>query len=392
MVSPWRRGTQISSRAGHGMFFLFAMIVTVSWLIPVTFSEPFRVRSPDSSRRQLSVALGLATFPLIQLPEVPQAASDSELLFNSIEDKLTEAAAMTYNTENRLMYNTAKRAPHDPFRALTCGDFIRSLPDKCVVCVGEEHDHPLHHAAELQLLESLRAATPRSKPLALGLEMFVQCDEHRRALDDFALGKISLDVLQQRTNWSETWGYPILYYAELLNYARDHDIQLVPLNCPLRLSTFAKILGVQGFIGQPSMPYIDLSNREHRSFFMEEFFGNSVNKLPADLVQRQYEAQTMREEFMAAGAAAHLKTVGGRLMMISGRSHVSRRHGIPDRIIRRLDKSFSPPITLLLQSVDWCERHGSLSGQIPVCKKLPETRDADWVWFTERKKGFPTPF
>lgn len=221
--------------------------------------------------------------------------------------------------------------------------------------------------------------------------MFVQCREHRSALADFSAGKIPLDVLQQRTNWRDTWGYPILYYAELLNYARDHDIQLVPLNCPLRLSTFAKILGVEGFIGQPSMPQIDLSNSEHRSFFMEEFFGKSVGKLPADLVQRQYEAQTMREEFMAAGSATHLKTVGGRLMVISGRSHVTRRHGIPDRIYRRLDKSFSPPVTLLLQSVDWCERQGSLSGQIPVCK-LPETKDADWVWFTERKKGFPTPF
>jgi len=262
---------------------------------------------------------------------------------------------------------------------------VSSLPPQGVLCVGEEHDSPLHHAAELRLLQALREATPGTTPLALGMEMLVQCDAHRQALHDFSKGTASLSELHDQTNWENSWGYDIDYYADLLTYARDNEIQIVPLNCPLALSTFAKMFSTRSFLQggrgkQTGFPVdVDFSSQLHREHFMASFFtANARASLPNEVLQKQYEAHTLREEFMAAGAAYHEKTVGGRIMVLSGRSHVEGRYGIPDRIHRRLGKhGFQAPTTMLLQGVDFPDRHRFIRNAI-------SQKFADWLWLTDK--------
>jgi uncharacterized iron-regulated protein len=298
---------------------------------------------------------------------------------------------MNYNFEHRRMLNTASGIHCDPIALLASNraGLFNDLPAQGVVCVGEEHNHPLHHAAEVEMLQSLREQTPQSTHLALGLEMFGQTDEHRRALKDFVFGKDTLDDLQRRTNWNNTWGWPMVNYAKLLSYAKDSKIEIVPLNCPVAISRSVRILGAEGFTRLPSFPSTDLSNEAHRSHFVQTYFGNKADKVPERLKQRAYETQTIREEFMAAAASSHLQDKGGRLMVVTGRSHIEGRFGVPDRIRRRFNEHGTDysPTTLLMQSTDWHENDNNEVS--PDIQTFPGTDVADWVWYTERVKEPP---
>jgi hypothetical protein len=122
---------------------------------------------------------------------------------------------------------------------------------------------------------------------------------------------------------------------------------------------------------------------------VQTYFGNKADKVPERLKQRAYETQTIREEFMAAAASSHLQDKGGRLMVVTGRSHIEGRFGVPDRIRRRFNEHGTDysPTTLLMQSTDWHENDNNEVS--PDIQTFPGTDVADWVWYTERVKEPP---
>jgi len=338
-------------------------------------------------RRELLRAAGLSIDVLTTAPRDAEAVSR----YANIDMDMAALNRMDYEFEHRRMFNTASRIYCDPIALLESNNaaLFNDLPAQGIVCVGEEHNHPLHHAAEVQILQSLREQTPQRTHLALGLEMFGQTRQHRSALEDFVFGKDTLDDLQRRTNWDDTWGWPMANYAKLLTYAKDSNIEIVPLNCPVAISRSVRLMGAEGFTLLSDFPTTDLSNQAHRSHFVETYFGNKADKVPERLKQRVYETQTIREEFMAAAASMHLQDKGGRLMVVTGRSHIEGRFGVPDRIRRRFNKhgvDYSPT-TLLMQSADW--RETDHNGASPDIQIFPGTDVADWVWYTERVKEFP---
>merc|ERR1719277_1761404 len=148
--------------------------------------------------------------------------------------------------------------------------------------------------------------------------MFYNIKDHRQALEDFVFGTDTLQDLMRRTQWESTWGWPISNYAKLLNYAKAEGIRIVGLNAPERVSNFVKHNGIQGLLGKPKIPEMDLSNRNHLARFMagplaeDHRIAGTVRAnqsavladLPLDL-KRIYEEQILREEWMAAAVAGH---------------------------------------------------------------------------------------
>lgn len=96
--------------------------------------------------------------------------------------------------------------------------------------LGENHDDPFHHAAQLAIIKGLQKS---GRTLAIGLEMFSTTSQVK--LDRWVAGKLSLKEFKQEysRNWTLPWGL----YEEILLYARDQRIPLVGLNLPRGISS-----------------------------------------------------------------------------------------------------------------------------------------------------------
>lgn len=92
-----------------------------------------------------------------------------------------------------------------------------------LVFVGELHDQPAHHRAQLRVLQAFHEA---DRPVALGLEMFRA--ESQPALDRWAAGELPLGEFLRV--YYDNWNLPWAFYADLLEYARDHRIPVLGLN------------------------------------------------------------------------------------------------------------------------------------------------------------------
>jgi uncharacterized iron-regulated protein len=251
--------------------------------------------------------------------------------------------------------------------------------------MGEEHNHPMHHRAEYRMLKALREHTPAHVPLALGLEMFEGTKDHSAALNDFVFGSDDLHDLKRRTNWNQTWGWPIWHWAKILNYAKSNQIRVVGMNAPAKVSDFIERNGIHGLLGRPRFPDVDLSDSVHLEQFVTEKPSSAAVLARSELeMAHAYEAQTLREEWMAQSLASHSRKHGGRILSIMGRNHVAGRRGVPNRIHRRLQPlDWVAPFTILLQGAEWHPKDSAL----PKCADLPGTEKADWLWYVEHKKG-----
>jgi len=106
--------------------------------------------------------------------------------------------------------------------------FAQALPDLFrarLVFVGELHDQPSHHAAQLRLVRAFHEA---DRPVAVGLEMFRA--ESQPTLDRWVRGTLSLEEFLPA--YYDNWNFPWVYYRDLFLYAREHGIPLVGLNVP----------------------------------------------------------------------------------------------------------------------------------------------------------------
>jgi len=278
--------------------------------------------------RRFLWASGLVGVGLLQ-PRADQSKSAQ------VEQALGWANNMLYNPSRYRIFETSSRLFHDPEHRLLRGhaSLLSSMPDNCIFCVGEEHNHPMHHVAEFSLLKAVVSQSPQHLPVALGLEMFDGTRDHKAALNDFVFGSDDLGDLKRRTSWDQNWGWPILHWAKLLNYAKANQMQIIGLNCPSRVSDFVERNGISGLLGKPRFPEVDLLDPTHRHRFLKERHSQTVAEAPSEqTLSRIYQAQTLRDEWMAEQAAVHAQEMGGRLVCIMGRKHVAGRRGVPNRI------------------------------------------------------------
>jgi uncharacterized iron-regulated protein len=107
---------------------------------------------------------------------------------------------------------------------LSVPELIDEVKSSDLVFVGESHDNPAHHAAQLEIIRSLRESNGK---LAIGLEMFLAGSQGE--LDDWVAGSTPEDRFVRifNENW-ERGSWPL--YRPIFVYARDHRIPLVGLN------------------------------------------------------------------------------------------------------------------------------------------------------------------
>jgi uncharacterized iron-regulated protein len=206
---------------------------------------------------------------------------------------------------------------------------LADLLGVAVVYVGEKHTSAAHHAGQLRVIRALHLQSPQ---LAVAMEMFDR--SYQAALNLWSAGQLDEESFLRSTHWYANWRFDFALYREILDYVREHRIQLVALNLPFNIP-----------------PKIRVGGTEHLSDYEKGFLPSEIdNTVPAhreyaDKVFRMHEfksnvrfedfylAQCVWEDVMAESVAA-IKGAD-RVVVLAGNGHIQYKYGIPERAFKR---------------------------------------------------------
>lgn len=203
-------------------------------------------------------------------------------------------------------------------------DVVRNVEGADVIFIGETHDNPEHHEAQLDLVRALHA---KKLPIAIGLEMFTPDDQQK--LDEWSAGKLDEETFKPiyARNW--TYGWPL--YRSLFIFARDNHIPLVALNIPKAVMSKVVAKGPSALQESEIPPKISWSLNETQAAYMRiiatQVFGNTP---PEKLVARLSRAQALRNTGMAWNVAKYKKqNEAGKVVVLAGTWHAVK-NGVPE--------------------------------------------------------------
>jgi len=209
------------------------------------------------------------------------------------------------------------------------------------ICIGERHDDPGDHFAELRTIQALfdRRAL-RGFELGIGLEMVRQ--PYQPVLGSYVEGGVSEPALVDALHFDSEWGFSFAYYQPIFREALLRFGSLVAFGVPKDITSDVAEKGLDGINPNQrrSLPELDLEVPGHRAVFDSmmtlhpgmRFSGNER----AEVMDRFYQAQVVWDESMAAQAATWLsqRYPGRKLVILAGAAHC-HPSAIPARITRR---------------------------------------------------------
>lgn len=235
--------------------------------------------------------------------------------------------------------------------------FWSSVGAARVVCVGEDHENPHHHWAQLEIVD--RVSAQRKVGLALGMEMVQR--PFQAVLDDFAAGKIDEAALRSRVGWDDRWGYDYDLYRPMIAIAAGRGAALVALNVSRELTKKVVREGIEALTPaeRAQLPAeLDLADADHRAWFdgvMSGLGGAGHHQTEADepapeadphhhppaadqpampSADRVYAVQVIWDESMADGAATWAAGDGRAMVVLAGNGHC-HDSAIVRRVLRR---------------------------------------------------------
>jgi uncharacterized iron-regulated protein len=270
-------------------------------------------RAPEGSTLYPSSGERMATEPA---PEKPA---------ESVPDDVVARAAQPFRAQR-----------NSDGQALDQAQLFDELSRYDVVCLGEAHDAPRDHFAELAISEGLeRRARVSGRALGFGFEMFQA--PYGGALYSYGLGRIDDAGLRKRTHYDDRWGFPYAYYQPLLSFGRAYGLPLKALNASRELTHAVADKGLAAL--NPRLRHqlpreLDLDDREHRAQF-DRLMADHPHPEGMDL-DNFYAAQVVWDETMADNAAKWVskRAPMRQLLVMAGSAHC-RYAAIPSRIERR---------------------------------------------------------
>lgn len=204
-----------------------------------------------------------------------------------------------------------------------------------VVCLGEAHDQPRDHYAELAIVEALaRRARVSGRALGVGFEMFQA--PYGDALRAYQRGRIDDAGLRKRTHYEDRWGFPYAYYRPVLAYGRAVGLSLRALNASRELTHAVAQNGLSGLSPRlrRQLPALDLDDSAHREHFDQLMAHHPSGHMDPE---NFYAAQVVWDETMAENAAYWVaaRAPQRQLVVLAGSAHC-RREAIPARVERRV--------------------------------------------------------
>lgn len=199
-------------------------------------------------------------------------------------------------------------------KVVPLAEMVADLRQARVVLIGEEHDKPHHHQAQLQLIKALEAAGAK---VAVGLEMFRS--DSQPALDQWVAGR--LEAAEFRRIAEENWGGSRLY-EEIYRHARDRRLPLIGLNFSRRIS---HQVATQGFTSLSKellgeLPWVQCVLSPNYREFIERALGR--HHRPGTEFEHFCEAQLLWDSVMARNLHQYLAKHPERtVVVLAGDGH-----------------------------------------------------------------------
>ncbi|MBV9673137.1 MAG: ChaN family lipoprotein, partial [Verrucomicrobia bacterium] len=204
--------------------------------------------------------------------------------------------------------------------------FWRAVAASDIIYVGEVHDSQVDHAYELKLV---RGMIDHGFRFAVGWEMF-DCSQ-QELIESWQSSQISLDDLIKATGFQQHWGVYSPVYLTILELTQRYRIRNIALNAQPALTH--KIARGE-----------ELSEKE-KAFLPRGFaepvgaFQNFITMmglhpgLKSSNLRRFFAAQNVWDQTMASQIIEFLKkNPGTKLVILTGRGHVSRGFGVPSYV------------------------------------------------------------
>ncbi len=243
--------------------------------------------------------------------------------------------------------------------AVTLAEALPDLLGAEVVFVGELHDQPAHHRAQLQLMQAFHEA---ELPVAVGLEMFRA--DGQALLDRWVAGAIApADFVLA---YYDHWNFPWAYYGEIFVYAREHGIPLVGLNVPTETVRQVAQHGYASLSPEAvaALPPVRCDVDEVYEGFIRKALG--MHDARGRSFTNFCEAQLLWDAAMAANLLAYREANPGvRLLVFAGSGHAWKR-GIPEQ----MGRLGAAPVTRVVLP--------ELPGRVD--RRSEPQGDADYLW------------
>jgi len=223
-------------------------------------------------------------------------------------------------------------------RAVTVATAADRLVSADVVFLGERHQHPGNHLAQMALF---RALHQRRGDVALSLEQFER--DVQPILDKYLAGEIGEAVLRHK---GRAWGnYPVSY-RPLVEYAKAQGSAVIASEAP---NMVVRCVGQQGPAFLDKLPEnkrhwaaaeLFLKDGPYKDRFIAFATSDGVHGKPSsekdevsEAVLRSFAAQVTRDDTMAESIVHYLDThPGHQVVHLNGSFHSAAFLGTAERV------------------------------------------------------------
>ncbi len=215
-------------------------------------------------------------------------------------------------------------------KKITFGQLLDQLAEADLVCIGESHDHELHHRVQLEVIKALYA---RDERLGVGMEMFQR--PFQKEIDRYFQGETSEAQFLQATEYDKRWSFDWGLYRPIVEFCRKNGLPLAALNAPRELTGKVAKVGWAGLTEdeKKQLGDIDFQVKEHRDHWYEQLATLHGNiKASPEQKERSYQVMAIWDGYMAASAASFQTDRSlKRLVILAGSGHIDHGFGIPNR-------------------------------------------------------------
>ncbi len=222
-------------------------------------------------------------------------------------------------------------------KELPMSQALADLKKNRIVLVGEHHNNPQHHMAQLAVIRALNEAGLR---VAVGLEMFR--NESQSALDQWISGEI--DAKRFKKIYYDNWNFPWQAYRKIFEYARNHQIPMIGLNVPREIPRQVSRNGFKSLSPEQKGKIAEVScivDQQYMNYIRKAFGGHSHGQLNFIYF---CEAQLVWDSAMAVYTLDYLeKNPDSIVVILTGTGH-AQKGAVPRQI--RVRSNFSSAVIL----------------------------------------------
>jgi len=249
-------------------------------------------------------------------------------------------------------------------KILDLEDFFNILMDYNIIFIGEEHESPISHKAELTILTEF---AERDSSLVLALEMFER--DVQDTLDAYLEGRIPEDEFLEL---SRPWpNYPE-DYRPLIELAKQKGIPVIAANIPRRAAAAVAMANKISpeVLGMDSAYIPNTCHFDSKEYY-QRFLANMEtmsNKAPMKerKTEALFKAQVLKDTVMAGSLDPFL---GRRILFCCGHFHSDYHLGIPYQLRKNHPELKIAVITFV-----------SYVGDLPMKER---SRIGDFIWVEE---------